>query len=42
MNKRSKSTTGKDKNIIQNLGNYENNNHETYPTIPQTKIFFKI
>ena len=44
MNKRSKSTIGKDKNIAQNLGNYENNNHETYPSTadPQRKIFFKI
>ena len=29
MNKRSKSTTGKDKNIAQNLGNNANNNQES-------------
>ena len=44
MSKRSKSATGKDKNIAQNLGNNENNNHETYPTTPdpERKIFLKI
>ena len=44
MNKRSKSTTSKDKKIAQNLGNNANNNHETYPSTPdpQRKIFFKI
>ena len=44
MNKRNKSTTGEDKNIAQNLGSNENNNHETCPSTPdpQRKIFFKI